>query len=119
MTVIIENQIKQIENLTQRNICLAEYNDDLHHQICTLQTQITDLQAQLDELVRENSRPVPIISLEELYGLTYGTFGPINRIKLIRKITGCGLREAKDFYDANLMNRVMKPAELHPLVNAE
>ena len=124
MSTIIERQLELIERLESKTTQLAEYNtelfqrnDDLHNQICTFQEQINDLDSTNDALLEKLNTisryntisRSSMVSFDDLKVLLFSPASPIHKIKIIRQITNCGLKEAKDFHDNYFKGKTMQP----------
>jgi ribosomal protein L7/L12 len=108
LEAIIERLMEKIEQLqvensriTEINFDLYGTNDDLHKQIYNLEQEITQ--------ARETIKHRQYATFDDLKVLLSSPASPIHKIKIIRQITNCGLREAKDFHDNYFKGKTMQP----------
>lgn len=96
ISYLIEKLSDQVKDLEESNKSLRDYNDNLCNQGYDLGVKVRDLTSKLS--ASEDSR----VSLAQLEALIVAPTCRIDGIKTIRYITGCGLKEAKQFHDTCL-----------------
>lgn len=106
---ILENSNKHyaqaINKHYQREVSYIDTINKLENQAEQLGEEVRELNSEL------SSRFDTRIDNADLWTLLYDVKSPINRIKIIRHITGWGLKEAKDWCDINLKGCVMQKFE--------
>lgn len=131
LTAMIEMLVGQVKELTERLEMERQFATDMQEACQSAMADYHDAQEALqntDELVRDlrlecdrlqNQKTGPQFDFHDLFVLLHAKDKPIERIKIIRQMTQCGLKEAKAFHDANLKGVTMPMVPLEPLSTAE